>query len=58
MFKPIPPYAVGLLALALGWSLLSAGVYLLAGIGWALLSASVPFITLALVLFRGLTRAE
>ncbi|SMP71907.1 hypothetical protein [Noviherbaspirillum suwonense] len=56
--KSLPPYAFGLLALVLGWLLLGAGVFLLAGLGWALLCASVPFIGFALVIFRGLTRAE
>jgi len=56
--KSVPPYAVGLLALVLGWLMLSAGVYELAGRGWALICASVPFVFLAVVIFRGLAHAE
>ncbi|MGI4846843.1 MAG: hypothetical protein ACRYGK_01705 [Janthinobacterium lividum] len=55
--KFLPPYAVGLLALALGWSLVAAGVFLLAGLGWALISGAAPFVVLAIVIFRGIARA-
>jgi hypothetical protein len=55
--KNLPPYAVGLLALVLGWSLLAAGVYLLAGPGWALISSAPPFVVFAAVIFRGISRA-
>ncbi len=52
------PIYFGMIALLLGWMLAGAGVLLLAGLGWALLCVSVPFIGVALVIFRGLTRAE
>lgn len=52
------PIYFGMIALLLGWLLACAGVFLLAGLGWSLLCASVPFVGFALVIFRGLTRAE
>jgi hypothetical protein len=55
--KYLPPYAIGLLALVLGWSLLAAGVYVLAGLGWALVAGAAPFIVFAVVIFRGVARA-
>lgn len=48
---------VGVLAVLIGWALVSGGVYLLAGTAWTLIVASVPFLIFAFFLFRGLIRA-
>lgn len=52
----IPPSAIGVLAVLVGWGLVSGGVYLLAGLAWTLICASAPLLLFAFFLFRGLIR--
>ncbi len=49
---------LALALLATGLVLLLCGVYLLAGAGWACLVASLPMFGAAVILFKGLSRAE
>lgn len=50
--------ALALLALCLGVALLVAGVYVLFGLGWALVTGSLPAFVVAVVLIRGVKRAQ
>lgn len=52
------PIAVAVLVLLVGTGLAVAGVYLLAGPGWALIAGALPFLVFALVIFRGVRRAQ
>lgn len=51
------PVVVFVLVVIAGTGLACAGIFLLYGAGWALLVGAVPFLLLAAVLARGLTRA-
>lgn len=52
------PAAVAVASLLIGIALAVGGVYLLAGPAWSLLAGATPFLLLAAVLIRGLTRAQ
>lgn len=52
------PIVVALVSALLGCASLLAGVYLLAGPGWALVGGGLSFLVFALVILRGLGRAE
>lgn len=52
------PILIAFLALGLGAALGIAGVYLLAGLGWALIAGAAPPLVLALIILRGVHRAQ
>lgn len=56
--KHLTPPLLALLALLTGCGMAVSGVYLLAGIGWALLAAAVPLLLFAMIILRGLKRAQ
>lgn len=56
--KHLSPPVAALLALLVGAGLAIAGVYRLAGLGWALITGAVPPLLLAMIILRGLYRAQ
>ena len=56
--KHLTPPLLALLALLAGCALAVSGVYLLAGTGWALLAGAVPPLLFAMIILRGLKRAQ
>ena len=56
--KLFTPTMVAMFALLLAALLAIVGVYLLAGLGWALIASAVPLLLLAVIIFRGMQRAQ
>ncbi|MDP3228388.1 MAG: hypothetical protein Q8N13_10490 [Acidovorax sp.] len=56
--KHLTPPLLALLALLAGCGMAVSGVYLLAGTGWALLAGACPLLLFALIILRGLKRAQ
>lgn len=54
----MPPLAWALVSLAIGWTLVTTGAALLAGLAWALLVAGVPFVLFSGVVLVRLIRGR
>lgn len=52
------PTVIAMLALLMAALLAVMGVYLLVGLGWSLIAGAVALSVLAMILFRGIYRAQ